>query len=663
MLLQWKNLVQSHILRAGYKSLRGVTTIAPAINLRPYQLECIQKCQNAVEAGRNRLAVSLATGGGKTVIFSHLVQQTKPSGSRSQTLILVHRRELVEQAANHCRRTCIGSTVELEMGFHRASGNADVTVCSVQSLTGRLENYQPERVRLIIIDEAHHAAAKTYRDILDYFGANTPETECIVIGFSATLFRKDGLQLAGVFDEIIFDKDYLSMMKDGYLCHAKFTCVKLAGVSLKGVKTSGPDGDFATGQLADEVNTPMANTGAVRAWIDRAANRKSTIVFAVSIQHVIDLADCFRQHGIDARAVTSRNDKKQRGEIIEAFKNGEFPVLVNCGILTEGFDSPNIDCVLLVRPTKSVGLLVQMIGRGLRLAENKADCHILDMTACLDVGVASIPTLFGLDAASLVDRETTFEEMPRIAQMEQQSEVENIGTTSSTAMDELPPVEVTYVDYDSLEDVVNDPNSHRRHISQLSRFCWVQIAPSKFILPLSRFGYIRILQNHEHVGSAKESWGASFVRKLPTGSDARLSRPRELLDPPVDSLERAIAACDSATVHLAPGIRGLLLRSATWRRAPASTAQVTYIKKLLGAKWDETRTITAGEAQDIITKCMHGVKGEIDRVNRERKREYKAQLKMFNTRVVEAEKAAKEVEKMAKRDRVHIPEVKVGPLL
>lgn len=613
-----------------------------------------------MDSGRNRLAVSLATGGGKTVIFSHLIQQTRPQGARNQTLILVHRRELVEQAANHCRRTCSGSTVELEMGFHKASGNADITVCSVQSLAGRLDNYHKDRVRLIIIDEAHHAAAKTYRDILQYFGANTHETPCVVVGFSATLFRKDGLQLAAVFDEIVYDKDYLSMMKDGYLCPAKFTCVELADVSLAGIKLNGPDGDFAVGQLASRVNTPQANAAAVRAWIDRASQRKSTIVFAVDIQHVVDLADCFRQHGIDARAVTSRNDKKQRGALVAGFKNGEFPVLVNCGILTEGFDSPNIDCVLLDRPTKSVGLLVQMIGRGLRLSQDKHDCHILDMTSCLDVGVASIPTLFGLDPTVLTDREMTLEDIAEMSKSKDEADTES--TTSMAELSSLPPLEVTYIDYDSLEDVVNNEDQRRRHITQLSPLCWVQIGPSKYILPLSRFGYIRIVKQEVEGDAQNERWTAAFVRKLPPGSDARLSRPVELLEPAVDTLERAVAACDTAAQRVAPGTRQLLLRSASWRRSPASAAQVKYVKVLLGERFDENRAITSGEAQQIITKCMHGIKGEIDRENRERKKVWRAQLKTYNNRVEEAERAAKDAEKAAKRDRIYVPEITVGPI-
>lgn len=649
------------LLRSFPRLLRqSFVRTASSLTLRPYQEECIQTCLDAVDKGQRRIAVSLATGGGKTVIFSHLIDKIKGSGARSQTLILVHRRELVEQAANHCRKTCTGSSVELEMGIHEASGNADITVCSLQSLLRRLDKYDKNRVKLIIIDEAHHAAAKTYLRVLEYFNAVSAASPTVVVGFSATLFRRDGLHLASVFDEIVFHKDYISMMKDQYLCPAKFTCVKLENVSLRGLKLSGADGDFAVGQLASQVNTVEANNAAVRAWIDRAKDRKSTIVFAVDIQHVIDLTECFRAHGVDARAVTSRNDKRERSDLVAAFRSGEYPVLVNCGIFTEGFDSPNIDCVLLNRPTKSVGLLVQMIGRGMRLSQGKQDCHILDMTSCLDVGVASVPTLFGLDPNDLTDQDLTLEEMEAKAKLAAErallSEQHNANKSEVQESANPPPTQVSYLDYDDMEDLMKDHATRGvRHVSRLSPLNWIQIDPSKYILALGNKGFIRISLNEE---DSSDAWTGTYTQKLPKEADARLSRPKVLFDQ-VDSLERAIAACDTAALNLAP--RTIIVRNAEWRLQEASDRQKQYMLRL-GSK-DVSGFVTRGHAQDFITRCMHGGKASIVKANKERKAAFRLETKQYKEQQLREAKAAKEVERMAKRDRIVNKEVAVGPLV
>lgn len=635
--------------------VRRSTRHASSISLRPYQMDCIQSCLSAIGDGKNRIAVSLATGGGKTVIFSHLTDQVVPQGVRDQTLIVVHRRELVEQAANHCREACPNSTIDVEMSHHHASGAADITVCSLQSLVRRLDKYDKDRIKLIIIDEAHHAAAKTYIEILENFDATSADSKVVVVGFSATLFRRDGLQLASVFDHIVFHKDYLSMMRDGYLCSAKLTTVTMDNISLKGIKLTGPDGDFAISQLAERVNTTAANNASVGAWMDRAKDRKSTIVFAVDIQHVMDLANCFREHGVDARAVTSRNTKVERTELIRAFRNGDFPVLVNCGILTEGFDSPQIDCVLLSRPTKSVGLLVQMIGRGLRLAQGKNDCHILDMTSCLDVGVASIPSLFGLSSSELADRETTFEQLAQKAI--EASDVPKEEEVASLEPVQSPPMAVSYVDYDDIQDLMSDHEIRGdRHISRLSPLNWLQTDVDKYILALGSKGFIKIVRDEE---SDEESWTGTYTMKLPPGTAAILARPKVLFER-VISLERAVAAGDTKALNL--GQRVVLLRNAPWRKTEASPAQKAFMMKL-GSKGARNRPITRGEAHDFITRFTHGGKGFVNKVNKENKAKQKLELRQFKEQETRAARASRENEKLMKRDRVYNPEIQVGPLL
>lgn len=187
-------------------------------------------------------------------------------------------------------------------------------------------------------------------------------------------------------------RDYVDMIGEKWLSGVIFTTVQ-SKADVSSVK-KGPAGDFQVGDLSKAVNTLESNEITVRAWMDRAAGRKSTLVFCVDLIHVSDLTATFRRHGIEAKFVTGDTPKRVRSERLDAFRNQQYPVLLNCGVFTEGTDIPNIDCIVLARPTKSRNLLVQMIGRGMRLYPGKENCHIIDMVASLEAGIVTTPTLY-----------------------------------------------------------------------------------------------------------------------------------------------------------------------------------------------------------------------------------------------------------------------------
>lgn len=183
------------------------------ITLREYQEECIQAVISYLDAGHKRLGISLATGAGKTVIFTHLIDRIAAVGNASQTLILAHRRELVEQAARHCTLAYPDKHVDVEMGRVQASGAADITVASIQSITSsdRLQKFDPSRYKLVLVDEAHHIVSQTYLDVLEHFGlrqaADWSKTKPpALVGVSATFSRFDGRSLGAVIDHIVYHR-------------------------------------------------------------------------------------------------------------------------------------------------------------------------------------------------------------------------------------------------------------------------------------------------------------------------------------------------------------------------------------------------------------------------------------------------------------------------
>lgn len=198
----------------------------------------------------------------------------------------------------------------------------------------------------------------------------------------------------------------------------------------------GPAGDFQVGDLSRAVNSPETNEITVRAWMARAAGRKSTLIFCVDLAHLSDLTATFRRYGVQANFVTGDTPKRVRSERLDAFRNRQYAVLLNCGVFTEGTDIPNIDCVVLARPTKSRNLLVQMIGRGMRLYPGKENCHIIDMVASLEAGIITTPTLYvyPMSLFSLLDQvlslETSFKSIwhselfPRISRPLQPSDTD-----------------------------------------------------------------------------------------------------------------------------------------------------------------------------------------------------------------------------------------------
>lgn len=505
------------------------------------------------------------------------------------------------------------------MAASKASGVADITIASVASLKNeRLAKYNPANFKLVLVDEAHHIVAPGYMNILKHFGLakKTPNSPNLV-GVSATFSRFDGVKLGAAIDEIVYHKDYVDMIDEKWLSGVLFTTVK-STADITGVKKMPGGGDFVSSELSKAVNTESVNDITVRSWLAKAAGRKSTLVFCVDLNHVAGLTAKFRQYGLDARFVTGDTHKIERGEILDAFKQGEFPVLLNCGVFTEGTDIPNIDCVILARPTRSRNLLVQMIGRGMRLHQGKEDCHIIDMVSSLETGIVTVPTLFGLDPSELVDS-ASMDDMKNVKERKEEEKTrrEQVYDGARLPIPQGVPQKVTFTEYDSVFDLISD-TSGERHIHALSQNAWVQVGPTKYILSGEDGTYLR-LEKDSTPDPEGDLWRALIHRRLPSSVASRspYATPRELLQ--ATTFTDAVHGADKYAGENFPNY--IIARRLPWRSGKPTEGQLKFLNKLRSQDDQLTEDdITKGKAADMITKIKHGARGRFSDLQASKRR-------------------------------------------
>jgi len=341
------------------------------IVLRPYQDRALSTLLACRDRGLQRVIVVMPTGTGKTTLFSALIGEFDRTYD-ADSLVLAHRRELLDQAHRRIGLQNKGIGVALEGAGRSLKESSRVVVASVQALgrpdSKRLDGFEPG---LVIVDEAHHAAAATYQRVMQRFGCY--EGKCFTVGVTATPHRMDNQQLHGsneaIFQEVAFSYTLREAIQDGWLADVRGFRVA-TGIDLSRVKVV--RGDYSAHQLQEAVNTEERNEAAYMHWSEVAHDRR-TIVFCTGIQHAADVAELFRARGATAESVNGAMPTVQREAIIRRFVNGRTQVLTNVDIATEGFDLPEVDCVLMLRPTQSWALYTQMVGRGLRVLPNTID--------------------------------------------------------------------------------------------------------------------------------------------------------------------------------------------------------------------------------------------------------------------------------------------------
>ncbi|MDT8147904.1 DEAD/DEAH box helicase [Pseudomonas aeruginosa] len=346
--------------------------------LRPYQDQALNELRRGIRDGILVQMLMAPTGAGKTTIASAMKQGACAKGRRA--FFIVDSLELVDQAASRFYRD--GLQVGVIQGDHTWTDySKPVQVCTIQTLRSRWKDLADHlKPDLVVIDEAH-VLHKMHKEII----AECVERKIPVVGLSATPFRKG---LGQIFGRLVVTASLSDLTQQGYLVPAE--CYAPHIPDMKGVKTTA-DGDWAEDALAEVMGSAKIMGDVVTNWIMHAKDRQ-TVVFACNVAHSRELARQFNTAGILAAHVDGYMDEQERAKIIKNFRHGSIRVLCNVAVLTKGFDAPETSCVVLARPTKSLMMHYQMMGRGLRPAEGKSDCIIIDHAGnCLRNGVPTEP--------------------------------------------------------------------------------------------------------------------------------------------------------------------------------------------------------------------------------------------------------------------------------
>jgi superfamily II DNA or RNA helicase len=547
--------------------------------LRQYQVDALTAVRASWDRGIQRPAVVAPTGAGKTVIFSHLIKDhLEQDGSRA--LVLVHRDELADQAIDKIRQVA----PDLHVGKVKADANelaSDVVVASVQTLArparlGQLMEscqYWPD-FGLVVVDEAHHAVAPTWRRVLDELGAfswsdaagdEVPQDGAFgprVVGFSATLARGDGIGLGSVWQEVAYAISLTRLIRRGHLADVRGVRVTVADLDLSGVRRTG--GDYQAGALGTALEESSAAIVITEAYTEHAKDRPG-VVFTPTVATAEAVTDRLNDNGIPAAMVTGTTPRDDRRQIYEEFRTGATQVLVNCMVLTEGFDAPWASCAVIARPTQSAPLYTQMVGRVLRPWPGKKDALVLDVVGAS--GLHKLATLIDLEPGAV---KTVRPDQTLAEAVEEEEAAEALRHHRPT------PQSITAAEVDLFE---------------ASRSVWLQTEAGVWFVPTAAGEFFL------WPSSEPGLWDACYAANPERGvKPVPWERLHERL-----SLELAMSWAQVEAEEL-DGIVGVISRKdASWRRgnAAASEAQVSYLQGL-GYR-GETTGLSKKDASDLIS--------------------------------------------------------------
>lgn len=349
------------------------------LTLRPYQQAAIDGIYDYYERDSGNACIVIPTAGGKSLVMARFIEGVLKAFPDQRILVVTHVRELIEQNHGELIRLWPEAPAGIySAGLKQRNISARILFAGIQSIHRRV--YDVQQCDLVLIDEAHlipRSSNTMYRRFLDGLKRLNPLLK--VIGFTATPYRLDsGLLHEGdgaIFTDIAFEVSVRDLIDQGYLSRLvsklMSTQLEVAGVGTRG-------GEFIARELHAAVDRKAITQAAVAEIVAYGETRRSWLVFCSGVEHAEHVRDAIRAHGITCETIVGETPSAERDALIEAFKRGEIRCLTNANVLTTGFNAPGVDLIAMLRPTKSAGLYVQIVGRGCRLAPGKSDCLILD---------------------------------------------------------------------------------------------------------------------------------------------------------------------------------------------------------------------------------------------------------------------------------------------
>lgn len=370
------------------------------IQLRNYQEQAIKKVLESYDAGATKPLLVMGVGTGKTITACAIIKEMI-SRTGKKALILAHREELLTQAGEDLKLIAPGLTCSIEQGINHADMSCDVIIASVPTLgrsgSDRINKLDPNDFCMLWTDEAHHATNATYTNIFKHFHSLKnvdDDNKRLLLGVTATAYRMDDQKLEDIFDDVVFEYDILKGIKNKFLSNIRAFTVK-TNIDISRVKKSGDD--FNIKELGEAINKDPRNKIILDTYKDWC-KEQPTLVFCVDVAHAETLTTIFKNDGIKAECVTGGTPKDERKQIIDNFKKQKIHVLLNVGVFTEGTNLKMIKNIIMARPTRSLGLYNQMIGRATRLSEGKNFAVIYDIVDNAgENGIKTMSSVLGID--------------------------------------------------------------------------------------------------------------------------------------------------------------------------------------------------------------------------------------------------------------------------
>jgi superfamily II DNA or RNA helicase len=521
---------------------------------RPYQDEAIR----AVEHSDGSVAVVLPTGAGKTVVFAHLIARHH-ARTGQPSLVLVHTDELAGQAIQRLAEHAPGLRVGLVKAASDRHKGMDAVVATVQTLRSERRRDPLAGVGLGIVDECHHATANSYRTVMSHFA------DTRWVGFTATLARSDGAALGEVWPQVVYRRDIIDMIHEGYLVPYRGKRVRVPDLDFSRVRRTA--GDYNEGQLGEAIMNSVAPDLVAKAIVEHATGRKG-LLFAPTVETAYAFGAALAAAGVPTETVHGGLPREERRAILRRLRTGETSWVTNCMVLTEGFDEPTVSCVAICRPTTSTSLYTQMVGRGGRLAPAKTDCLVLDAVGVTGrLRLASLVDLVG-DPTKILTREPEEEDLADLLLGPNGLELEGEPARGTGP---APAIEFEHGETIEVSEVDLFARSHG---------AWQRTPAGAWLLPAGQGRYVLLApaggDGRYHVASLAAGAGRIHYRR--------------------QSLETAMAWGEEVAREVGP--RTLSARKASWRRQEPSIGQRGMAASLRIAFDDLT---TKGELADRIT--------------------------------------------------------------